>query len=99
MAFEKDKKYWKIVDIKIDRQLKKANVILVGFKDKEDAAKPKLAQWIPGYPKKTVVLEGDNFPFVETTPEVKKGVKMSQTAFTYVKVKEIDKYFKEAKDV
>ena len=49
MAFQKLGKYWKIVDIKIDRQLNKANVTLVGFKDKDDAAKPKYAQHIPGY--------------------------------------------------
>jgi hypothetical protein len=98
MAFQKLEKYWKIVDIKIDRQLNKARVTLVGFKDKDDAAKPKFAQFIPGYQKKVVELKDTDFPFVENTT-TKDKVKVSQIAFTYLKVKEKEKFFKDAQDV
>lgn len=98
MAFQKLDKYWKIVDVKIYRQLNKARVTLVGFKDKDDAAKPKYAQYILGYSKKIVELKDKDFPFVESTP-VKEKTKLSQMAFTYTKVKEKDKFFKDALDV
>ena len=98
MAFQKSYKYWKIVDIKIDRQLNKARVTLVGFKDKDDASKPKYAQHIPGYSKKVVELKDKDFPFIEDTP-VKNKSKVSQIAFTYTKVKEKDKFFTDALDV
>ena len=98
MAFQKLYKYWKIVDIKVDRQLNKARVTLVGFKDKDDASKPKYAQHIPGYSKKVVELKDKDFPFIEDTP-VKNKSKVSQIAFTYTKVKEKDKFFTDALDV
>ena len=92
MAFEINKKYWKIVDIKVDRQLKKANVTLVGFLNKEDAKKPKLAQFIPGYPKRTVTLEKENYPFINDADP-------NMIALTYANVKKADKFFSEAKEV
>ena len=92
MAFELKNKYWKIVDIKVDRQLKKANVTLVGFNDKEDADKPKLAQFIPGYQKHQFTLEKENYPFVNNADP-------NMIALTYEKVKELDKFFKDAKSV
>ena len=92
MAFELKNKYWKIVDIKVDRQLKKANVTLVGFLNEEDSKKPKLAQFIPGYPKRVVTLDGKAYPFINSA-------KPNQVALTYAKIKETDKFFTEAKDV
>ena len=92
MAFQIKDKYWKIVDIKVDRQIDKATVTLVGFKDKEDADKPKLAQFIPGYQKRMVVLEKENFPFINSA-------KPNQVALTYQKIQETDKFFKDAVNV
>ena len=90
MAFEKDNKYWKIVEFKANVQLKKATITLVGFKDKEDS-KGKLAQHIPGYTKKQITLEKADYPFTnDATP--------NQLAQAYKNCKK-DKYFKEAKDV
>ena len=91
MAFQIKDKYWKIVDIKVDRQIDKATVTLVGFKNKEDADKPKLAQFIPGYQKRMVVLEKENYPFVNNADP-------NMIALTYIKIKETDNFFKDAKD-
>ena len=92
MAFQKQNKYWKIVDMKIDRQLKTANITFVGFKDEEDANKPKLAQFIPGYPKQMIKLEKELYPFVSSAEP-------NQTAMAYVNVKKVSKFFADAKDV
>ena len=92
MAFELKNKYWKIVDIKVDRQLKKANVTLVGFLNEEDSKKPKLAQFIPGYPKHQFELKDKNYPFVNNADP-------NMIALTYEKIKELDKFFKDAKSV
>lgn len=92
MALKKDGKYWKIVDIKVNRQLKKATVILVAFIDEADANKPKLAQFNPHYKKRIIKLEKENYPFIdEASP--------NQTALTYVKVKAVNKYFADAEDI
>ena len=92
MAFQIKDKYWKIVDIKVDRQIDKATVTLVGFNDKEDADEPKLAQFIPGYQKHITILEEENYPFTNAAAP-------NQIAFTYIKIKATDKFFKDAKDV
>ena len=91
MAYLKNNLYWKIADMKVNRQMKTARVTIVGFKSKTEADKNISAQYVPSYPKKVVELKGENYPFVN-------DANPNQTAQAYAKIKLVEPFFKDAEE-